>query len=360
MRPKTLVNDGNRDRLLAALRADEPLGIDTEFMRERTYFAQLCLVQVATRGDVFFVDPLEDDGLEAVWDELLASSWVLHSGRQDIEVVFQLTGRMPKALFDTQVAAALLGYAPQMGYAGLVQELFGAALDKSHTRADWTRRPLPQAMLDYAAEDVEYLLEARDRLATALEEKGRLAWAEEDSAALLDPGLYRSDPDTADERLKGARNLRGRPRRAAVALARWREKRALDANRPRQWILKDAVLLDVAQTNPRDEADLARIDGMPAAVVRRSGKEMLELLASAAAASDDYRPPPRPGEKEKALLKSLQKTVGQVAEELGIAAEVVAPRKELAAMVMGSRDCRSLAGWRREAVGEKLLAALAG
>ena len=355
MRSKTLVNAGNQERLLDALRAQAIVGVDTEFMRERTYFAQLCLVQIATRDSIFFVDPLEKADLDRVWDSLLESNWVLHSGRQDIEVVYQLTGRMPKALFDTQVAAALLGHAPQMGYAGLVKELFGTELEKSHTRADWTRRPLPQAMLDYAAEDVEYLLQARDRLAAQLEEKGRLAWAEEDSSALLDTELYRSDPDSAEARLKGARNLRGQPRRAAVALARWREQRALDADRPRQWILKDPVLLDIAQSNPRNQKALARIDGMPAAVVRRSGRDLLEVLATAASESDDYRPPQRPGETEKALLKAMQKTVGRIAADLDIAAEVIAPRKELAALMMGERDCRVLGGWRREIVGEELV-----
>jgi ribonuclease D len=351
----TLAATHDKARLIEALRHEDRIGIDTEFMRERTYFAQLCLVQVATRGAIFFVDPLEDPALEGVWDALLDRAWVLHSGRQDIEVIYQGTRRMPASLFDTQVAAALLGFAPQTGYANLVRELFDADLAKSHTRADWTRRPLPQNMLEYAAEDVEYLLDACDILEARLKEKDRLDWALEDSAALLDPGLYEVDPGQAEARLKGARNLKGRPRRAAVLLARWREQRALDADRPRQWILKDSVLLAIAQSNPRNEATLASVEGMPAATVRRSGRDILELLAQAEDATDDYRPPARPGEKEKTMLKAMQKEVGRVADELGIAAEVVAPRKELSSMMLGERDVRSLTGWRRAVIGERLL-----
>ena len=355
MRSTVLVTAENETTLLEALDTDSSIAIDTEFMRERTYFAQLCLVQIATASTTYFVDPLEHEDLGKVWNRLLSRSWVLHSGRQDIEVIYQLTGSMPKALFDTQIAAALLGHAPQLGYAGLVHDLFGKELAKSQTRADWTRRPLPQAMLDYAAEDVEYLLEASEKLTEALAERSRLDWAVEDSAALLNPELYSVDPSSAEGRLKGARNLRGKSRTAALALARWRESRALKSNRPRQWILRDSVLLEIAQSFPRDETALARIDGMPAAVVRRSGQELLKLLAEAANGNHDYRPPPRPGEREKALLKVMQKVVADEAGQLGIAAEIIAPRKELAAMMMGSRDARCLSGWRREIIGLKIL-----
>lgn len=356
----TLADPHDTDKLTAALADEQRIGIDTEFMRERTYFAQLCLVQVATPDCVFFVDPLTDTSLDSVWDALLGRDWVLHSGRQDIEVIYQGTGRMPRALFDTQVASALLGFAPQIGYANLVNELFGRELAKSHTRADWTRRPLPENMLEYAAEDVEYLLEAYALLKAKLDEKGRFDWAVEDSAALLDPRLYDIDPNLAEDRVKGARNLSGRPRRAAVALARWRERRALDADRPRQWILKDAVLLEIAQANPRDDAGLAAIDGLPAATIRRSGRDIIRLLDDAAAATDAYRPPARPDEEQKALLKAMQKAVSAVGNELGIAPEVVAPRKELSAMLLGDRDVRSLSGWRRQVVGDRLLEMLGG
>jgi ribonuclease D len=359
MSATTLHDPHDTDALLAALGGAAPLGIDTEFMRERTYFAQLCLVQIAVGTDVYFIDPLGNGSLDSEWDALLAHGWVLHSGRQDIEVLYQTMHRMPEGgIFDTQIAAAFAGFAPQIGYAGLVRELFGKELPKSHTRADWSRRPLPEAMLDYAAEDVEYLLDAADQLSERLEKLGRLQWAREDSMALLEPGLYDIDPTDAVSRLRGARNLRGPARRAAVLLAEWRERRALDSNRPRQWILKDAVLLAVAQESPRSETQLASIEGMPAATVRKCGAAILELLQQAMAGSDDYQPPARPGETEKARLKAMQREVAAVARDLDLAPEVITPRKELASLILGDRGVRSLGGWRRELIGDRLLALL--
>ena len=140
--------------LASALDALDCVAVDTEFMREKTFFSQLCLVQVAAGEHIYCVDPLTDEDLSGLWSSLLATGWVLHSGRQDIEVVYQTAGKMPVSVFDTQIAAGLLGYPPQMGYANLVKELFEVNIDKTHTRADWSRRPLPDAYLHYAAEVV--------------------------------------------------------------------------------------------------------------------------------------------------------------------------------------------------------------
>lgn len=350
-----LVTPGNDEELLAALGNQDRIAVDTEFMRESTYFAKLCLVQVATPTETFCQDPLANGDLDAFWNAMMRCGWVLHSGRQDIEVIYQATEQMPTSLFDTQVAAALVGFAPQIGYAALVRELFGKELPKSHTRADWTRRPLPEAMLHYAADDVEYLLDAHDLLTERLDRLGRVEWAGEDSMALLDVSLYSVDPEQAIDRLKGARNLRGRARRAAAGLAGWRERRALASDRPRQWILKDSVLLGIAQLNPGNERELADVGGMPAATARRSGRDLLEILDEAANGSDAYVPPSPPDEQQKSLLKKIQRETAAIAEELGVAAEIVAPRKELAAALNGERECRVFTGWRRQIIGERLL-----
>lgn len=159
------------DLLAPELADQQRLGVDTEFMREKTYFAQLCLVQIATSNDIYCVDPLTDSGTDEFWRQLLATKWVVHSARQDIEVISQTAAAMPSSIFDTQVAAGLLGYPAQMGYAGLVKELFDVDMDKSHTRADWSRRPLRDVFLDYAAEDVEHLLPAFELLSERLENK---------------------------------------------------------------------------------------------------------------------------------------------------------------------------------------------
>lgn len=344
------------DTIAADLSSPDFIGLDTEFMREKTFFAELCLVQISTQSSIYCVDPLGTADMNLFWDKAMQTPWVVHSARQDIEVIYQAAERMPSGLFDTQVAAGLLGYAPQMGYANLVSELFNVEIPKSHTRADWSRRPLADAVLQYAAEDVEYLLPAREILAEKLDKLGRLHWADEDSALLLDPKLYDIDPQAAIKRLKGARNLRGRRRSAAARLAAWREREALRANRPRQWIARDSMLMDVAASLPESITELENIADMPSGLLRRSGKRLLEVVAESAADKNNHQPPPAPSEAQKALLKKMQKEVVSRAEALGLAAETIAPKKELsAAIVDGEQDSRVFSGWRREVVGDDLL-----
>ena len=343
------------DSITAELRNHTLLGVDTEFMREKTFFAQLCLVQVASPDRVYCVDPLAGSPMRAFWEEIFRKTWVVHSARQDIEVIFQTSGAMPVELFDTQIAAALLGMQPQIGYAGLVRELFDVDIPKSHTRADWSKRPLAEALLHYAVEDVEYLLPAYDRLGERLEKAGRLSWAQQDSALVLDESLYGFDESQAVQRLKGARNLRGRRRSAAERLAVWREAEASRRNRPRQWILRDNALLDIAHSLPATVADLRRIDGLPAKLVNRAGDELLAIVARSANDDHKYTPPAAPSEAQKRLLKNMQSAVAECAGELGISPELIAPRKELSAAILsGSTDSRVFRGWRRDLIGAEL------
>ena len=350
-----VVDPGSSDELTSALIAADRIAIDTEFMREKTYYAQLCLIQIATNNKIYCADPLTGSDLGDFWTTLNDCHWVLHSGRQDIEVFFQAAREMPASLFDTQVAAGLLGHAPQLGYAALVKELFGKELAKSHTRADWTRRPLPPEMIEYAAEDVEYLLDASDKLSEKLAELGRLDWALEDSARLLDASLYEESPSAAIDRLKGARKLTGRARGAAAALAAWRERKAVRRNRPRQWILKDAVLLELAITNPQNEHEISSVPGMPSSTARKSGAELINTLASAKDDGQGYIAPARPNEQQKSVLKAMQETVADAAATLGIAAEIIAPKKELSAAMLGGRESRMFSGWRSDIVGKRIL-----
>ena len=344
------------DSITSELDGHAVLAIDTEFMREKTFFAQLCLVQVATPDRVYCVDPLAGNPMQEFWDETFRKTWVVHSARQDIEVIFQSSGAMPAQLFDTQIAAALLGMQPQIGYAGLVKDLFDAEIPKTHTRADWSQRPLSDALLHYAVEDVEYLLPAYECLGERLEKAGRMAWAEQDSALLLDESLYGFDETQAVNRLKGARNLRGRRRSAAERLAVWRETEAANRDRPRQWILRDSALLDIAHELPATLADLRAISGLPAKLVKRAGNELLAVVASSAEDAHEYQPSLAPNEQQKGLLKSMQSAVAQCAGELGISAELLAPRKELSAVILSGRtESRVFQGWRRDLIGEQLL-----
>lgn len=348
-------------RLHESLSSQRRVGVDTEFMRERTFFSQLCLVQISSGDDIFCVDTLTgsksqpDPSAKPFWQSLMQIPWVLHSGRQDIEVVSQSANQFPTSVFDTQIAAALLGYAPQLGYANLVAELFDVQLAKSHTRADWTRRPLSDAVLEYAAEDVHYLLPAYEVLKERLSALGRLSWAEEDSADLLQPSLYEIDPDLAVARLKGARNLAGNSRNAAVRLAAWREREALRSNRPRQWIIKDKTLLDIAVTQPGTAQELADIPGMAERTARRASSAILTAIDDAKSDPSDYRPSARPDDEQKSLLKELQREVADCAAELGVAAEIIASRKELSAATSGDHDGRVFRGWRAGLIGNRLL-----
>ena len=331
------------------------LGVDTEFMREKTYFAQLCLIQISTPDDIYCVDPLVEVDQSVFWRSLLAASWVVHSARQDIEVVSQTANAMPREIFDTQVAAALLGMPAQMGYAGLVKELFDVDMAKSHTRADWSRRPLKDEYLEYAAEDVEYLLPAADILGEKLDQKNRLEWAQQDSALLLDPSLYTISAEQAVERLKGARNFRGAKRAAAVRLAKWREDEAIRRNRPRQWIVRDNVLLDIAYKMPSSEKQLAEIEGIPPKLVSRVGKQLIDIIGSSRSDEDSYQPPQPPDEEQKALLKEMQSAVADCAKDLDIAAETVASKRELSSVIIsGLQNTRVFSGWRKDIIGDRL------
>lgn len=334
---------------------DSPaIGIDTEFMREKTYYPQLCLVQLNTGNQVYCVDPLAIADLTPLWQSLHAVELIVHSGRQDLEVIYLSYRQLPGRIFDTQVAAALLGEAPQIGYANLVKRLFGVELPKSHTRADWSQRPLRDSYLEYAAEDVKYLPDARQRLADELRAAGRLEWVLEDSAALLDPDLYVIAPEAAINRIRGARNLEGVSRSVAESLAAWREERAEASNRPRQWIMKDAVVLQLATQRPGTIAALSDIPGIAPATLRKQGEHLLQLI-SQAPKRNGYRPSPRPGEADKATLKYLVAAVARAATELGIAPEIIAPRKELSDAIAGGRSSRVFTGWRRQVVGKRLL-----
>ncbi len=345
----------SNDTVSALLSSERRIGLDTEFMREKTFYPRLCLVQIAAAERIYCADPMGGGNLDSFWRRLMNCQWVVHSARQDIEVLFHTTDRMPGTIFDTQIAAGLLGFSPQLGYAGLVEELFGVALAKSHTRADWTRRPLPAAALEYAAEDVEYLLPAYEELSRQLAKLGRLRWAEEDSTDLLRPSLYKSDSRHAVDRLKGARNLRGRARAAAARLASWRESEAERSDRPRQWIIKDAVLLEIASTGPEDQESLAAIRGLAPRTLRRAANTLLDILAAARSDEIEYEPPQKPNDKQKAILIEMQSAVAACAQKLEIAAEIIAPKKELSASLEGDRQSRVFTGWRRELIGEHLL-----
>ena len=366
MRDATLVTTpGQLDAAVFRLQGASRLAIDTEFMRERTYYPQLCLVQIATESDCYLVDPLAGLDLGPMHQVLADRSKlkILHAARQDLEVLLLTGGGVPAPDFDTQVAAGLIGFPPQAGYAELVARQLGHSIDKAQTRTDWSRRPLTPAQLAYAADDVHHLLQLHTEFTAALTARGRIEWLREDCAALEDPALYRTEPADAWRRLKGLGRLRPQEQAVARALAAWREQRAIASDKPRGWILTDDALYALATLAPSSTADLEKIAALPPAVIRNRGEELVALIASSRNASDDLSVVPTPQRltpEQTRLIGRLQQQVRDVATELGISPEVLATRRDIEALALGSRESSPLLkGWRRSVIGEKLLQLLA-
>jgi len=363
MRDATLITtQAALDAAVFRMQAAERLALDTEFMRERTYFPLLCLLQIATESDCFLVDPLAGLDLRALHALLAepARLKILHAARQDLEVLLLTGGTVPAPLFDTQVAAALLGFAPQIGYAELVARQLGHSIDKGQTRTDWSRRPLSPEQLAYAADDVHHLLTLHTDLAAALEAKGRSAWADEETTAYANPALYRTDPADAWRRLKGLGRMKPQEQAAARALTEWREGRAIESDKPRGWILTDDALLAIATLAPDTLEALAGIRALPPAVVRNRGAELLQLLAAARSAppvdSSDDVSSRRPTPEETARAAKFMQVVRDEATALGVGPEILATRRDIEALARGVRDNALTRGWRRLVIGEKLLA----
>ncbi|MFI4891351.1 MAG: ribonuclease D [Steroidobacterales bacterium] len=348
--------------LAATLGAEHQIGLDTEFLRERTFFPRLCLLQIAAGNRIWCIDTLRGD-LRALVPVLVAAATqkVIHAARQDLEAIHLHSQCLIAPVFDTQIAAGCIGLKPQIGYAELAQALLGVAIAKGQTRTDWSRRPLSAAQLHYAAEDVEHLGEIAARLTRRLRELGREAWVLEDCQALSDPSLYAADPERAAERVRGLAQLPPHPRQRARALAAWREREARERDMPRSWILSDTAIFDAAQVNPPNLAALRRLRSLEPDLPDALALSVLETLQAASRREPEDMEPgrdARPTAEQKSVLEKLGKLVQHRAAELGISAEILAPRGELKALALGDRDTACLRGWRRDVVGAELLAGL--
>lgn len=272
--------------LCASLQTAQWLALDTEFIREHTYYPQLCLIQVASSERIACLDPLALPSLQPLFHLLQQPhvTKVFHAASQDLEVLHQQCGAVPTPIFDTQLAAAALGYGQQMSYADLVQRLLGVHLPKHHTRVNWQQRPLAAEWLAYAADDVRYLRDIYPCLRELLALAGKLGTLEQRCAALASPERYRPQPETAWQRVRDYQQLRGAEQKAALqALAAWREEQAIREDRPRRWVVTDAVLCDLARYQPRTVEELAQIRGLAPALRKRHADALLNLIASASA-----------------------------------------------------------------------------
>lgn len=344
--------------------AAEFVAVDTEFVREKTYWPILCLVQIATPDRAVAIDPLANGiDLQPVYD-LMANTSVLkvfHSASQDMQVMFNATGRMTEPVFDTQIAAMVSGYGDQPAYATLVEKIVGVTIDKRSQMTDWSLRPLTDHQIEYAIGDVTHLIKVYNRLTADLESSGRTNWAQEEMGHLRDRGLYDLNPRELWRRVR----LR-RPTRRALAVLReiteWREVSAQRRNIPRGWVCRDEALAEIALNAPQTPTALERVRGINERFAHgRDGNAVLDAVQVGMELPDDQCPDPEKGRPplkgHETLVALLQALLKLRCDENGIAAQLVANRRELDRIATeDDPDIRTLTSWRREIYGNDALA----
>jgi ribonuclease D len=341
------------------------VAVDTEFMRENTYWPDLCLLQIADTQEAAAIDP-KADGLDLapLLDLLVKNDEVLkvfHAGGQDLEIIHNMTGKTPTPLFDTQVAAMALGFGEQVGYSSLIESMLGIQLDKGARFTDWSRRPLDKRQIDYAIADVTHLSTVFPRMVEKLRKTGRGDWLDEEMERLADPSSFAFPPEDAWKRLKlPGRNpqLLGRLR----AIAAWRETEARHKNLPRGRIVKDDTLGELAAHPPKTQDDLGRIRGLSQGWRNNDiGSRLMDAINQAKPLSPEEMPdrgPKRPGlTKDAVLVSDLLKLLLKVrAKETGVAPKLIARSDDLEALAAGVREgLPILSGWRFEQFGNDAL-----
>jgi len=347
--------------LVTRMKGHDFVAVDTEFMRENTYWPDLCLLQIASPDEAAAIDPKADGlNMEPLLDLMVNNDEVLkvfHAGGQDLEIIHNLTGDVPNPLFDTQIAAMALGYGEQIGYSNLVESVLGHNLDKGARFTDWSRRPLDKRQIDYAIADVTHLATIFPKLVNKLVKTGRGAWLDEEMDRLADPSSFAFAPEDAWKRLKlPSRNpaVLGRLK----ALAGWRETEARSKNLPRGRIVKDDTLNELASHPPKTQDDLGKVRGLSSGWRNNDiGARLMTALAKAEPLDPDELParePRRPGlTKDAALVSDLLKLLLKIrAKEAGVAAKLIARSDELESLAAGVRsDLNILSGWRYDEFG---------
>jgi ribonuclease D len=344
------------------------IAVDTEFLREKTYYPKFCLLQLATPEWVACVDPIALPDLSQLFEAIYnpAVIKVFHSCRQDLEIFYQLTGKLPTPIFDTQIAAPLLGFQDNTGYAMLVSTFLNINLNKAHTRADWSRRPLSPDEIQYAADDVIHLCDIYQKMVKQLTDLGRMDWLKDDFFALENPEQYETTPENAWLKIKGKSKLTGKQLSIVQAVSQWREAAAQKENRPKNWLLRDELLFDFAKLQPETIEALSKIRGISERAVNYYGKELCALIKTA----KNSLPIPMPeytkgiagkAPQQEAIIDILFALVRIRAEENLLNSTILATRNDLEALLNGDgEDCLLLRGWRFSMVGKELQQLLRG
>ncbi len=342
------------------------LAIDTEFLREKTYYAQLCLLQMATDVDSVIIDPFKIDNLN-VLQALLQDEHItklFHAGSQDLEILLRYTGTLAKPVFDTQIAAALLGHTQQIGYAALVQSECDVLLKKIESYTDWSRRPLSESQLEYAADDVLYLPVLYKKMKLKLEQKGRLHWLDDDFERLSDPACYREDPRERFRRLKRVSQLSRKQLAAAQEVTAWREKQAQKRDIPRKWVLTDEQIVEACKREALNLDSLFAVRGIKEKLNTNDARTVVSLIRKGLESPREFWPVLDKRKRnepnvdvELDLMGALARTR---AKEHGIAFQTLAPHDDLVRLARGyTQGVSLLTGWRKKLVGAELLDLLA-
>lgn len=353
------------DALCAKLADKQYIALDTEFLRDKTFYARLCLLQVAAKDvDAVALDPIATD---LDWTPFIALLddpniiKVFHAARQDLEIFHDLYKRLPHPVFDTQVAAMVLGYGDQVAYHALVRDLTGHDLEKSSQFTDWSRRPLSEKQMLYALDDVIYLCRIYEKLEQKLKDKQRVHWVNEEMAYLTNPKTYESHPENAWKRIK-LRNPKPEALAILKTLAAWREKEAQSRNIPRGRLVKDEALADLSVYKPKDLDGLLHVRTLPADVAKgKLGPVLVKLIAEARASDKKSWPVPEEKDpfpkKAQAALEMLKMLLRINASDTDVAAKLVATSDDLERLAVEDEpDIPALSGWRREIFGEDALA----
>ncbi len=351
-------NDATLKNFCDELQQHDTLFLDTEFIRETTYYPVLCLIQVATAEHSACIDPITINDLSPLMDVLYNAkiTKVVHAGRQDMEILFQLNGKLPSPLFDTQIAAAFLGYGEQIGYGELINRELGVQLDKSHSRTDWKKRPLSTAQVEYALDDVRYLAKAYPRLVEKLQSLRRLQWVQEESAGLEQSVLYTNPPDKMWLKVKRASSLRGKALAVLQKLAAWREQTAVDRDSPRRRILADDVLLTLARQQPSDMDSLTRIRGLHPSFLKHYANTIMEIIQQSPDKPDTSDLKEKPTSAvDSALLDGASALLRLCADRAGISTGVLANRADIEKLVRDKdAGIALMQGWRFQIAGQEL------
>lgn len=340
--------------------------MDTEFLRESTYYPQLCLIQIATPDGLWLIDPLADHlDLTPFWDSLNGRSQpiVFHAAEQDLELMYRAAGALPRNIHDTQIAAALLGLGEQIGYARLVQHLMAEDLDKSQSRTDWSTRPLTEAQCQYAADDVRFLRLIYPDLMNRLAERGRQHWLAEECAGLNDSRRFLPEDDRQWRRVRGQQRLSAQQLSLLQAIAAWREQTARARNLPRRWVLSDDYAIELAIKPPENQQALLARRHWPKQRTPAEAAELIDRLDAARQLPADQWPQPvrftRQDPETAGLLVLLQETVQQVAQEIELVPSLLATTDDLLTLIRTpDREQRLTSGWRAGIIGNRLRALL--